>query len=88
MKNCGSVLRALGGVRSGSVLRARAGELHGSDAYFAEVIRLAADLDLRDSRNHLGHADGDEQFVGPGVALEEDVGAANVCGRRESQDHW
>ena len=74
--------RALSDVRSGSVLGARAGELHGSDAYFADVIRIAADLNLRDSRNYLGNADGDEKLVRSGVALEEDVGAAHVRGRR------
>ena len=41
-------------------------------------LRFAADIDLRDAGNHLRHAHGDEEAIGPGIAFEEDVGAADV----------
>ena len=84
VKNCGSSLERCGRLRRRRVLRARSGELHGCDANFANVGRFAADIDLRDAGNHLRHAHGDEEAIWPGIAFEENVGAANVRGNREA----
>ena len=44
---------------------------------------LAANFDFRDAGNYLRHANGDKQLVGPGIALEENVRAADVSGKRQ-----
>ncbi len=46
-----------------------------------------AHFDLRDSRDHLRHAHGHEQFVRTGHGLVVDVRTSNVgpCGRAEQQ---
>ena len=78
VKNCGSSFERCATSGVGRVLRAGPGELHRRNANFADVVRFAANLDFRDAGNHLRHANGDEQPVGPGVAFEKNVGAADV----------
>ncbi len=59
------------------------GEPQGHDVNLADVRGEAADFDLGDARDDLRRPDGDQQFVGPGVAFEKYVGATDVgCERR------
>ena len=70
-------------VRHRRELGAGTGERQRHDPDLVHIVAGGENLDLRDAGNRVRRPDGDQQAVRTGHAVEEDVGAADVCRTRQ-----
>jgi hypothetical protein len=84
------VLRWLRQIGDGRELLAGDPQPQGNQVDLADIRRSAANLDFGNAGHHYGRANRHQQFVWPGIALEENVGTAHVCEQRRGgqKERW